>query len=219
MKKHPKNQNNVNKELEKTIIKIEKFEWKHHNLILLIFSLVIAYYIFKSEYFYIFVSRLGDLGYIGSFIAGVFFAHGLTTVPAAVALYVMAKILNPFFIALIAASGTVLSDYLIFRFVRDKLTDEIRLLTEEIGQLTQPISSLVFHKKIKFIIWKKMAHSRIWKTIIPVIAGFIIASPLPDELGVALFGAVKFELKKFIVCAYCLHFIGILTITYLSKVL
>lgn len=219
MKKYSYHRNRMNKKLEKTIIKIEKFEWKHHNIILLIVSFLIAYYILKSGYFYVFISKLGDLGYAGSFIGGIFFAYGLTAAPAAVALYVLGKTLNPFFIALVAASGAVISDYLIFRFVRDKLMKEIKLLSEEISQLTRPVSSLVFTKEIRVIIWRRIARSRIWKTLIPIIAGFIIASPLSDELGAALFGAVKFEPRKFIIYAYCLHFVGILALTSLAKML
>jgi uncharacterized membrane protein YdcZ (DUF606 family) len=78
---------------------------------------------------------------------------------------------------------------------------------------------LIFSEEIKVIIWRRIARSRVWKIIIPVIAGFIIASPLPDEFGVAIFGAAKYEPRKFVILSYCLNFIGILAITSLAKVL
>lgn len=209
----------TNKELEKTIYEIEELEWKHRNLILLAISIAIAYYILKSGYLQPFVSGLGNLGYVGSFFTGLFFAYGLTTAPAAVTLFILSENLNPFLIAFTAAFGAVLSDYLIFKFVRDSLVDEIKLLSKEIDNLTKPIEDLLPYQQKRILIWKKVSRSKIWKNLIPVIAGFILASPLPDELGVAIFGAVKYDVKKFIVLSYCLHFIGILAITYLVKIL
>ena len=97
--------------------------------------------------------------------------------------------------------------------------NEIKLLSEEINQLTKPVSNLVFPEKIRVIIWRKISRSRIWKTLVPIFAGFIIASPLPDELGVAIFGAVKYEPRRFLLISYILNFIGILIVTSIGNVL
>ena len=52
-----------------------------------------------------------------------------------------------------------------------------------------------------------------------VIAAIIIASPLPDEIGAAIFGALKVKTKYFLVISYTLNFLGILTVAWLGSVL
>lgn len=219
MKKYFRNERKVNRELEKKVGEIKKFEWKHHNLILLVVSVIIAYYILKFEPIISFMHGLNYLGYFASFILGMLFTYALTVVPATAVLYNLGQQFNPLLIAFIGAFGSVISDYLIFRFVRDKLTDEIKLLSKEINRLTKPISNLVFTEELSVILWKKISRSKIWKTLVPVIAGFIIASPLPDELGVAIFGAAKYEPRKFLVISYVLNFIGIFVIATIGNTL
>jgi len=91
------------------------------------------------------------------------------------------------------------------------------LLSEEINGFTRPLTDRILPKDLLVMIWKSVSRSKVWKALIPVIAGLIIASPLPDEIGVALFGASKFEPKKFVFISYFLNFLGILIITSLGS--
>ena len=219
MKKYSYNRSKVNRKLETTFGEIKKFQWKHHNLILLFISIVAAYFILTFKPIISLIHGLSYFGYAASFVLGMLFTYALTAIPATAALYNLGENFNPFLIAFIGAFGSVISDYLIFRFVRDRLMVEIKLLSKEINNLTEPLSNLVSTKRMRIIIWKKISSSRIWKTLVPVIAGFIIASPLPDEIGVAIFGAAKYEPKKFIIISYCLNFVGILVVTSVAKIL
>ncbi len=171
-----------------------------------------AYYIVKTPFVVSFLSNLGNLGYPATFIAGLFFSYGLTTAPATAAIYNLGLTLNPFLIAFIGAFGSVISDFIIFKFVKNRLANEIKLLATDINRLRKPISSLFFEEELIVRIWKKFSKSKIWAVIVPVIGGFIIASPLPDEIGVAMFGAIKFNTKKFLIISYLFNFIGILLI-------
>lgn len=214
MKNYSYNRRRIIKKIEK----IKTFHWKYHNLILLLISIVIAYYILQFKPIISSIHNLGSLGYFAALILGMMFAYALTAAPATAALYNLGQTLNPFLVAFIGAFGSVIADYVIFRFVRDRLIDEIKLLSKEIGKLTGPVSNLVFSERIKVIIWRKISRSKVWKILIPVIGGFIIASPLPDEIGVAIFGAVKFEPKKFLLISYSLNFIGILIIATIGNI-
>lgn len=205
-------------QLKKMIGEVKKFEWKHKNLILIFISIIVAYFILKFKPIISLIHGLSYFGYLASFVLGMLFTYALTSIPAAAALYNLGENLNPLLIAFIGAFGSVLSDYFIFRFVRDRLMGEIELLSKEINNLTEPLSNLVTTKRMRIIIWKKISRSRIWKLLIPVIAGFIIASPLPDEIGVAIFGAAKYEPRKFLVISYVLNFIGILLIASIGSV-
>jgi len=204
----------TNWKIRKIIKALRGFHWKYHNLILFVISLLFAYYILKYKPIVSLIQSLSNLGYISAFILGMLFTYALTSVPAAATLYNLGELLNPLIIAFIGAFGSVISDYLIFRFIQDRLLDEIKLLSEEIGKTTKPVTDLFLPKNLLIILWKSISRSRIWKILIPITAGFIIASPLPDEFGVALFGAAKYEPKKFIICSYFLNFVGILVISY-----
>ncbi|MBI2545133.1 MAG: hypothetical protein HYW22_00855 [Candidatus Aenigmarchaeota archaeon] len=202
----------------KTLKTIEKFEFKYHNLILLTASFVAAYFILSTDSILQFINQLGYLGYPASFFGGLLFTYGITTPIATAFLFNLSKDLNPFYVAFIGAFGAVISDYLIFKFVRSKLLKEIKLLSREIENINSPILSL-FKPEQRFIVnlWRDVSKSKIWHSIIPVIAGFIIASPLPDEIGIALFGAIKFPTKNFLFVSYTLNFTGILMIGYSVK--
>jgi len=216
--KKPSYPRTLYKTTAKTFRTVKKYHWKYRNLIYLVISFVAAYFILRTDAIVSFIHNLGLLGFPAAFIAGMFFTYGLTTVPATVAIYSLAQAFNPFLIAFIGAFGSVVSDYLIFRFVKDRLAGEIIMLSKEINRIRKPISSLVLEEEMIIRTWKKISKSKIWNVLIPVIAGFIIASPLPDELGAAMFGAIKFDLKKFIVISYLLNFTGILIIGLSSRV-
>ena len=199
----------VNNEINKTVKKVRKFEWKHRNLIIFFVSILLAYAIVKSPAIDNLIQNLQNFGYVGAFVAGSMFTYAFTTIPASAVIYKMGSYLHPLPVALIGAFGSVISDYLIFHLVKTKLMDEIKLLTCEIRNLTKPVSHLPFTKEITYLVWKKICRTKRLRILIPVVAGFIIASPLPDEIGIAIFGAAKFEPKKFVMIAYLLNFAGI----------
>jgi uncharacterized membrane protein YdjX (TVP38/TMEM64 family) len=218
MRENSHNINKANRTFSKILKVLREFEWKHRNIILLMISILIAWFLFQFHGTHVFLQKLGSFGYLGSFLAGIMFTYAFTVAPATSIILVLGETLNPILIALIGATGAVISDYLIFRFVRDKLMDEIKLLSKEIDEFSKPISEMVIKQKVRILIWKKISRSRILKMIIPIVAGLIIASPLPDEIGVALFGATRFERRKFLLISYLLNFLGILVIGYLGKI-
>ncbi|MBI4173821.1 MAG: hypothetical protein HY519_03825 [Candidatus Aenigmarchaeota archaeon] len=176
-----------------------KYEWRYHNIILLLISVVLAWSMVSSAEFAAQVASLGSMGYIGAFFAGAMFSYGLTT-PLSIAIVVLlAENLSPLALAAIAACGAVISDYIIFRFVRDGLSKEFGFLVHDLHLHLPPFP------KPKW-----------WKKFVPILAGFIIASPLPDELASALFGAVHFKTSKFLVYSYFFNLLGIFVIAYLS---
>lgn len=137
-----------------------------------------------------------NFGIIGIFISGMLFGYGFTAVPATASLIYFTEFYNPIIIAIIGATGTMIGDLFIFKYFKKQLPNEIE------GFLRK--SKIQKLKKTRFF----------W--LIPAIAGFIIASPLPDEIGVSLLGTYKFDTKKFMILSFILNFIGILIITGIS---
>ncbi|MEM5879465.1 MAG: hypothetical protein QXU74_03165 [Candidatus Aenigmatarchaeota archaeon] len=214
-KKYSYLKSKFNQQLKNHADKLKK--WKYKNLAAFIASLVLAYFVLKSDFAILIEEKLGNFGYVSAFIAGMMFGFSLTVAPATAFLYSLGFQFNPLLVGALGALGTVLSDYLIFRFIKDRLMDEIKLLHQEVKYFlepaTRPISKRLVPKDLRFRLWlwQRASQSKL-KWFVPMIAGFIIASPLPDEFGVALFGAAKFDSKKFVPIAYLLNFIGIFTI-------
>src|SRR3989344_9192231 len=106
--------------------KTEKLVWNHRNTFYILISIIVAVYILKSDFVYNIIKNTGGLGYIDAFFVGMFFSYGFTTMPAISVLFIIASYLNPFYVALLGSLGAVLSDYLIFIFVKKKIIKEIK---------------------------------------------------------------------------------------------
>lgn len=184
-------------EITKTYLDLAKFEVRHRYIILFILSILIAYFLVKQQFIYSFFNSIGNFGYIGAFVAGMFFTYSLTVPFSTVVLIALGNSLNPFIIAVLGGFGAVMSDYIIFLFVKEKLVDELKLVQKEL--------------KLTFL--NRFSKSKVLGFILPAIAGFIIASPLPDEIGVAILGSIKYDKKKFLVFSYVLNTLGILAIS------
>ncbi len=182
--------------------RLRKMKWKYPNLILLLLGIIFAKRIISSELIAVFINNLGLYGYVGSFITGFAFSYGITTAPAAAMLYTMGKFLNPVLIAITATSGAVLGDYLIFNYVKHRLVEEIKTASEEL--------------KINFSLKKMIMRHKILMKMIPVVAGFIIATPLPGELAAMLFASMNYDSKTFVRYAVVLNFFGISLIALLG---
>jgi uncharacterized membrane protein YdjX (TVP38/TMEM64 family) len=185
--------------IEKNAIKTVKYEWNHYKTVLIILAIVITLELYITGYLSFFLESLGSYGYLGGFVSGFLYTFGVSTPFAVASFFILAKTLNPWLIAFLGALGSVLSEYIIYKFVRIEAEKTFRKY--KIKGLKLP--------KIKYNFLKKIS---------PIIAGFIIASPLPDELAAVLLGAEKYDIKKFIILTFIFNFIGILFIVGLGRI-
>ena len=174
---------------------------KYPKLLLLLLTIAIAIGIFYEGRNYApFHEFLTSLGYLGTFLGGLLYAYGFTAAPATAVLLVLAKEQNLIFAVLVGGLGAVLSDLLIFSFIRYSFIDEINKLKRE-----KVITEISKNGKKIF--------GHYYKHVFPALAGFLIASPLPTEIGVTMMASMKkISLKKFMIIAYILHSLGILII-------
>jgi hypothetical protein len=177
--------------------------WKYKNLTIFFVSLVFALILTRSDIFNHFLLHLGNWGYVGAFFAGMLFVLSFTAAIGAVILFVLAEKLSPLEIGLIAGLGAVIGDLTIFRFVKDNLAEEIEPLYKRFGgnHLNHVLHSKYFH----------------WT--LPLIGALIIASPLPDEVGVSLMGISKMKTYKFILLSFLLNAVGIFLVISASLIL
>lgn len=177
---------------------------KYPKFLLLVLTFVVAYGIFHKRDFLPFHNLLSSMGYFGVFILGLFFAYGFTAAPATSLLLIIAKEYNLLLAALIAGLGALVADLIIFNFVRHSFADEIEKLFKE------KIVVHLYHKTPILI----------RRYLIPATAGFIIASPLPDEIGVSLFALSRnVSTKTFLIFSYILNTTGIFVILLVGNVI
>lgn len=174
------------------------------NILLLIFSLLISIYFLLSPDFYILLHSLKSLSYLGVFISGIFFSYILTTGPATISLFLFGQTISPFHVALIASLGATASDFLIFSLIKYKVAHHFGIFDRIKAWL----------KYRKFFIYIK-SHGLL-KYLIPLVGALIIASPLPDELGIAILGASKYDNKKFFLLTFAMNALGIFIVASLG---
>lgn len=164
---------------------------------IIILSILIAVILVKTGILVSLIEGLGAFKLLGAFIAGMFFTSIFTTVPALTTLGEIALLQNPFLVAIIGGLGAVIGDMVIFRFVRDRFADDLK----EVFTLEHPSKRLA-----------KLADMRFFRWFVLFFGGLIIASPLPDELGVSILGLAKVPTRWFIPIAFIFNTLGILVV-------
>lgn len=167
--------------------------WRYRNLCFVILSIVIVYISFRIPSVQNLFTHVGDWGYIGAVLAGIFYVITFTTVPALAILYEFSHTLNLLELSILAGFGSVIGDFLIFSFLRKKHILDIEKLGERFH------ASPLYH----------LLHSRYFLWLTPVLGAIIIASPLPDELGISLLSASKLKKWQFILLTFVLDSVGI----------
>ncbi len=173
---------------------IDKYKnFKYKNTVILLIGILFALYIARFEPFNDFLLRLGGWGYLGAFIAGILFVWIFSVPTAIVILLTLSEFISPIEIGIIAGAGAVVGDLLIFKFVRNRLSEELTDIYDNFG------GSYV----------KRIFHSKYFNWTLPIIGAIIIASPFPDELGVSLLGISKMKTLNFIILSFVLNSLGI----------
>ncbi len=171
---------------------------------LIVMSVLVAVILASTHALTRLITATSGLELLGTFIAGMFFTSIFTTAPAIATLGEIALTQSIYITALVGAIGSVLGDLLIFRFVRDRVAADILELLREEGVLRR--ARKIFRFK----------HFR-WFTLLA--GALLIASPLPDELGIALLGFSKVSARYFIMLSFVFNFLGILGIGYTARML
>jgi uncharacterized membrane protein YdjX (TVP38/TMEM64 family) len=178
------------------------FKLKYPRLLLVALTFVLAYFIFAGRELLGLRALLLSLGYFGAFITGSFYTYGFTTGPAAAIFLIMDGNLNIWLAGALGGLGALCGDLIIFTIFRSGLEDEVRLLGKE-----------------KFFAYiGKKTHKFTKKYIIPLVAGIIIAAPIPDEIGVVMLASDKFvKTKWFMVISYLMNTLGILILLFIGS--
>ncbi len=164
-------------------------------------SVLFAVLIVKTGALQFIFESTQEMKFIGSFVAGMFFTSAFSTAPAVVALGQIAQSGSVFWTAVLGAVGALIGDFLLFRFVEDRLA-------EDFGELIKEA------KAERFV---HIFHLRLFRRLVPFVGALIIASPLPDELGIAMMGLSKMKTSLFVPVSFLMNFLGILLIGLVAK--
>lgn len=173
------------------------------DLFFIICSIIFAILLVRLGAIHNLVSIVEEAKIIGSFLAGLFFTSVFTIAPASIALVEIAKNTSVFLVALFGSLGAVIGDLVIFLFVRDRFADDIM---EVVGHIK--------NRKIKHFFKQGF-----FRWITPVVGALIIASPLPDEIGLTMLGVSKMKTWKLILISFVMNFIGILLVCFVAGVI
>ncbi len=172
------------------------------DLWIIAFSILVAVLLVQTNIVGSVLTSTQGLKIAGSFVAGLFFTSVFTTAPAIVTLGEIARVNSIWEVALFGAIGAVVGDLVIFRFVKDWLSEHLVNVIKERGG----------GRRLKAFLKKR---SYRWLTFL--VGGLIIASPFPDELGISLLGFSKTRTSYFIPLSFTFNFIGILLIGLVAK--
>ncbi|HEY9584469.1 MAG TPA: hypothetical protein VJI33_02745 [Candidatus Paceibacterota bacterium] len=171
------------------------------DILIILASIIFATVLVKFHVIELVIGKTESNILIGSFVSGLFFTSIFTTAPAIVALGEISKLNNIFLVAILGGLGAMVGDYIIFRFFRNRLGDDIL--------------QLIRGRKKHW--WKHLFKSHLGKRILAVLGALIIASPLPDELGLMLMGVSKLKNSTFLPLSFLMNSLGILIIALVAN--
>lgn len=172
------------------------FRFKYPKLVILGIMIILAYLLFTNIYI-LEALRFHQNNYFTIFLAGMLFSFGFTT-PFAVGYFITVNPENIILAAALGGVGAYLSDLFIFKLIKISFMNEFKKLKH-----TKPLKKIeaLFHTKLKHILQIYLLY---------VFAGFVIASPLPDELGVSMLaGLTHIKIGAFTLVSIFCNTIGI----------
>lgn len=164
-------------------------------------SIVAALLLARSGALHEVLTSFGDVWILGAFVAGIFFTSIFTTAPAVAVILLISQDQSVWLVALVAALGSLIGDFVMFWFARDRLSYYLKELMKR--ELRSAKASHIFHLHV-------------FRWIALVLGALVIASPLPDELGIALLGLARVSSNYFAPLSFVANFVGILFIGYLA---
>lgn len=166
------------------------------DILFIVIGLLVGDWIITSGVIHTLLERFTEAPIIASFVAGLFFTSIFTTAPAIAALYEISQQAPVWQVALVGALGSVLGDLFLFTFIHADVSKDVAFLFEK--------------KKYKRIF--HIFHTQLFEWALPLFGAVIIASPLPDELGLAMLGFSEIKTRYFVVLSYLFNAAGILLI-------
>lgn len=161
---------------------------------ILVLSIILAFFIAKLDIVSYVVDFPPGFMLMKIFIAGLAFTSMFTIAPSIVVLAKFTTIYPLWIVATVGAIGALFTDIVIFTFFRNRVAEDFKVLLSHARWLRP---------------FRIMHTVRLFRWVSVAVGAVIIASPLPDELGLAIMGISNLSLRAFIPISLSLNFIGI----------
>jgi len=168
------------------------------DLIILALSIAFAIWLHGSTAFEHILVASRESKFLASLVGGLFFTSIFTTAPAIVILVDVAHYSSPIYVALIGGVGALIGDLIMFKFLRDRLAKDFYAL---------------FHIDMN----QRYFRLPRFRWLIFILAGIVIASPFPDELGLAMLGFSNTSTKLVIPLSLVFNSLGIFVIALIGN--
>ncbi len=170
------------------------------DLALIGFGAVIAIVLVQLGFIDKVIDALGG-GVAASFVSGVFFTSVFTIAPAAVSIAHISDLVPTGQLVLWGSLGAMCGDLILFLYIRDRFA---RDLINVLGRPTVKRIASTFH--FGFMKW-----------LSPILGALIIASPLPDEFGLALMGLSRTKIVILLPISFVMNALGIYAIVWFAQ--
>lgn len=169
----------------------------------MVLSVFLAVWLSQQEAVRNYLLSLGKLDYFGAFLGGILFSSTFTVSFSLIILIALAKSLSPIVVSLIAGFGAMAGSFLFLHLFRDEIVRDLEPIYEQLG-------GNHLHR---------ILHTKYFAWTLPIIGAIIIASPLPDEIGVSLLGLSRMRPSRFLLLSFFLNTIGIFIIVTVGNLL
>ncbi len=167
--------------------------YKYKGLTLIALSILLTIILSKYNFLNQILFNVRHVPFLGSFLAGILYVSTSTAILGILIILDLSKTLSPIQIAVIAGIGATFADFVLFRFLKDDVLSELTPIYNKLGG--KHLTELMHHKYLR------------WS--LPIVGAIIIASPLPDEIGISLMGLTKIKSYQFVVLSLILNIIGV----------
>ncbi|MEM2956544.1 MAG: hypothetical protein QW041_03160 [Candidatus Pacearchaeota archaeon] len=158
--------------------------FKYPKLSGFVLAVIIAYVMFSNPNVSKFIANLGELGYLGAFIAGIFYTFGFSS-PFSAGFFIDLNPSNVVLAGILGGLGAFSGDMFIFRFAKKYFREEFEMLGKN---------------KIIKSIGKRMSNF-----VLYIFAAILIASPLPDEAGITMLAGIS-KIKFYLIASMSIIF-------------
>lgn len=173
------------------------FIFTYPKLTLYVIAIIGAYFVFQIPAVLGAVYSLSSMLYLSIFFAGLLFSAGFST-PIATGFFLALNPTNIYLSAFIGGLGALIADLGILSFVKLSFANEFKKLKD--SSFIKHISSMI----------EAVVPNRLRSFLVYILVILIIASPLPDELGIALLaGFTKVHPYGFMTMCYLGNILGI----------
>lgn len=171
-------------------------------LSLFLFAFGITVFLFTTGVLFAMIGIVQTVPLLAEFLSGFFYSSFISSPLAIFMIGILAKTNSPLQIALIGGIGAMLADLILFKLARLLFFGSVSPLT-----LNKNFNSIV----------KSLHRNSTFNFVAPFIGAVIIASPLPDELGIAILGLSKMPLLQVAMLTYLFNTAGIFVLAFLAQ--